>query len=181
MNPGGPFRPLQASEKRPKAPEKAVFSRVFAPHGHPTGLASPARQAAFPRESSRPAFSAPDGHRPCRPVPRPAWPFGPDRPDRLGASAPRASRASASSRQALRRAGICAAALTAPALVLLLVFAFHAHCSSFAYQQLSLLSNAPHQSSARMVGNPLPVGGFFLHWQVSITTWHVSPSSSNRQ
>ena len=24
-------------------------------------------------------------------------------------------------------------------------------------------------------------GGFFLHWQVSITTWHVSPSSSNRQ
>ena len=71
--------------------------------------------------------------------------------------------------------------LTASALVLLLVFAFPAHLLLLFYQQLSLLSNAPHQSSARTVGNPFPVGGFFLHWQVSITTWHVSSSSSNRQ
>ena len=81
----------------------------------------------------------------------------------------------------------CVALAYAPVCAHLFVFLYsHSLLIVFSprcpHQQLSLLSNAPHQSSARMTGNPLPVGGLRRHSQVSITTKLASPSSSsNRQ
>ena len=154
------FRPLQASEKRPEAPKKPRF-RAFSPSmGNPSGYASPARHAAFLRDSAHSAFSAPDGHRPCRPVPRPAGPFWPGRPDWFRVSAPRASRASASRREALRGADESAQTASLAAFVLFLVFAFSAHCASFACQQLSLL-RTPRTSRRRgRSGIRCPSGDF---------------------